>query len=313
MASSSQSSPDICAALHPHPLSSVAFVDTHVHHHAVAEKFCVEVQDLRARFPLNFDKCVNVLCDVADIENEVLFQTLVDIDWMTLSLGVHPQQAKDYTDELEAKIEMTMSHPKVVAWGEIGLDYYYDNSPSAQLFDRVRKRRDIQGIVFAKQIRAAVRCNKPIVVHTREAEDDTWDLMKEHIPENWFIHVHCFTSSPELAEKLVAHFPNLYIGITGVVTYKSAENTQKVARDLPLERILLETDSPYMVPAQVNARKRSAEERVKICHSGYIPYVAEKVAKLRGIELDEVLKVCTANARRIYGLAILDAEAPQTT
>ncbi|EDR07051.1 uncharacterized protein LACBIDRAFT_328338 [Laccaria bicolor S238N-H82] len=118
------------------------------------------------------------------------------------ALGVHPHDAKHYTDAVEKDILEAMTHPRCVALGEIGLDYHYDNSP-----------RDVQRNVFRRQLKHAVRLGKPLVIHTREAEEDTEKILKE-VPKDYKIHVHCFSDSPEFAARLLAHFPNLYIGIT---------------------------------------------------------------------------------------------------
>lgn len=151
--------------------------------------------------------------------------------------------AKDYTDEIEAQLEQAALHPSNVGIGECGLDYHYNNSPSL-----------IQQSVFARQIRLAVRLGKPLTVHTREADDDCWRILCEELPVEWKVHVHCFTDSPSFAAKLLDRFPNLMIGVTGVATFSSNENTRTVVKEMvkrspnaPL-RIVLETGAGIQPP-----------------------------------------------------------------
>ncbi|CAJ0627241.1 7862_t:CDS:2 [Entrophospora sp. SA101] len=132
-------------------------------------------------------------------------------------------------------------------------------------------------------------------------EEDTWNIMTEHIPKEWKIHVHCFTDTPKFAEQLLGYFPNLFIGITGVVTFGSARNTQQVVISTPLNRLLLETDAPYMVPSKLNRNKKS-HLKVTVCHSGMIPFVAEKISQLKNIDIDTVMKTIRENTRNMYGI-----------
>src|SRR5690606_38958113 len=132
--------------------------------------------------------------------------------------------------------------------------------------------RDRQREVFARQVEVAVAAAKPLVVHTREAEADTMLLMRERVPRDWPVHVHCFTSSTSLAESLLADFPNLYIGFTGIVTFKNAGDLRETVRRVPVERILVETDGPWLAPEP---------HRGKPAHPGHIPLVIAKLAELK--------------------------------
>ncbi|KAG8721029.1 hypothetical protein FRC09_008588 [Ceratobasidium sp. 395] len=193
-------------------------------------------------------------------------------------MGVHPHEAKHYNDEVEAEIKAAMKHERNVGWGEIGLDFHYDNSP-----------RDVQKSVLIRQIKCAIELGKPLTIHTREADEDIYEILTTHVPKEWKIHIHCFTDSVELAEKLLAYFPNLYIGITGVITYATNLNTAQVIRNLikagpnptdptrsPL-RIVLETDAPYMTPANFTKTQQTALG-LKTNARGMIPWIAEFVA-----------------------------------
>ncbi|KAF5322647.1 hypothetical protein D9619_000245 [Psilocybe cf. subviscida] len=221
-------------------------------------------------------------------------------------LGVHPHEAKSYTPAVEQDIITALSHPRNVGLGEIGLDYHYTLSPP-----------DVQQHVFETQLKLAIANNKPITVHTREAEDDTERILKKVVPKEWKIHVHCFTDSPAFAQRLQEWFPNLYIGITGVITYTTNTNTADAIRDMvrgaadpsppsnssltsgksPL-RILLETDAPYMVPSNLYGSlpawnpntddkeqdkkdsKEMSRKKLALCHTGMLPWTAEFVAEV---------------------------------
>ncbi|KIK62357.1 hypothetical protein GYMLUDRAFT_242545 [Collybiopsis luxurians FD-317 M1] len=230
-------------------------------------------------------------------------------------MGVHPHEAKLYNDEVEADILEAMNHPRCVGWGEMGLDYHYDNSP-----------RDIQQEVFARQLKQAVKLNKPLTIHTREANDDTERILKEIVPKDHPIHIHCFTDSPDFGQRLLDHFTNLCIGITGVVTFATNEDTPTIIRRMaasstpsasPL-RILLETDAPFMVPANIYSSLYNTPngnelkgKRIPLSHSAMVPWTADFVADLvnnkdgaegEKVDSDWVLRIARDNARRIYGV-----------
>jgi len=212
-------------------------------------------------------------------------------------MGVHPHEAKSYTNDVEKDILESMAHPRNVGWGEIGLDYHYDNSP-----------RDVQREVFSRQLRHAVRLGKPVTVHTREADEDTERILKAEVPKDHKIHVHCFTDSPDFAQRLLDHFPNLYIGITGVITFSSNENTSNLVRQMfaqsPSPRVILETDAPFMVPANIYGSLPEIKGRLPLCHTAMIPWTAEVVATVagEGWDIDRVLELGKINAHSVYGI-----------
>lgn len=226
-------------------------------------------------------------------------------------MGVHPHEASLYNDDVETDILEAMAHPRCVGWGEIGLDYHYDNSP-----------RDIQQAVFVRQLQHAVRLGKPLTIHTREAEEDAEHILKEHVPKDHRIHIHCYTDSPEWAARMLDHFPNLFIGVTGVITYSTNLNTSAVIRWLvqhptpsqrsPL-RIVLETDAPFMVPSNIYATPalKEVKGRLPLSHTAMIPWTAAFVAvvarEAAGDSGDEwtitqVLCEARENARTMYGV-----------
>jgi len=201
---------------------------------------------------------------------------------MVGAFGIHPHEASKWSPEVQAQFESAMSHPHVVAWGECGLDYFYDNSP-----------RDKQKVVFAEQMALAVKHKKPLVVHTRDAEEDTIVLMKQHLPADWIVHIHCCTSSRAMIEPLMEYFPNLYVGFTGVITFPTAANVRDTLDAVPLERLLLETDGPFMAPLPF---------RGAVAHPGHVPFTAEKMAEVKGVPVAEVFAAVRKNTRAVYGI-----------
>ncbi|KDN35031.1 hypothetical protein RSAG8_11918, partial [Rhizoctonia solani AG-8 WAC10335] len=324
--------------------------DTHTHLHSTFEAYRKEYPEgrystipefVKGYYGRNVDQPahVHVWCEAPVLVNE--WRQLADSaltpesraeKWGDIEyhfvMGVHPHEAKNYTDEVEAQILEAMKHERNVGWGEMGLDYHYDNSP-----------RDVQKQVFIRQLEQAIKLGKSLTIHTREANDDIWNILSTHVPKEWKIHIHCFTDSPDLAKKLLDHFPNLYIGITGVITYATNENTSAVVRMLasspPIDpsrsplRILLETDAPYMVPSNLTKHQQQtfglkSNARMPLCHAGMIPWTAEFVAKEAnqglvdqvvkevesGAEVGErkvwtaaeVMKIARENARHVYGV-----------
>lgn len=191
--------------------------------------------------------------------------------------GVHPEDAgdlpPDYLQQLEA---LCTSSPKVKAVGEIGLDYHYEDMAP----------KEVQREVFARQIELANRLRLPVIVHDREAHGDTMELLARHRPQGV---VHCFSGSVEMMREVVKL--GMYVGLGGAVTFKNARVPVEVAREVPLERLLLETDAPYMAPAPFRGKR---------CDSSLIRYTGERIAGLRGIPLDELLCITEANAARLF-------------
>lgn len=259
----------------------IRYIDTHCHLDQILERMNLEsFGALRAaHFDAGFEACITISCDPESIGPAL---ALAENDGVYAAFGIHPHDSKHYTPELEARLGEALKHPKCVAYGEIGLDYHYDLS-----------EREVQSRVFARQIEVAVAAGKPLIIHTREAEEDTLALMKERVPRDWPIHVHCFTSSWSLAEGLLAHFPNLHLGFTGIVTFKNSEDLRETARRTPLERMLVETDGPYLAPVP---------HRGKPAHCGHVPLVLEKLAEIKERPLEEVAETLRANAKRLYGI-----------
>lgn len=196
---------------------------------------------------------------------------------LSASVGVHP----DYEDTPEASVEELIrlaQHPKVVAIGETGLDYYRLSEP----LDWQRER-------FRTHIRAAVETKLPLIIHTRNASEDTIRLMQEESAERCSGVMHCFTETKEVAQQALDL--GFYISLSGIVTFKSAQQVQEVATYVPLERLLIETDSPYLAPVPYRGKRNDPS---KVIH------VAEKIAELRGMTVAEVARASTENFYRLF-------------
>lgn len=197
------------------------------------------------------------------------------------SVGIHPHEAETEAADAAKLVELAR-HPKVVGIGETGLDYYYDKSP------REKQREN-----FRAHMRAAAETGLPLIVHTRDADDDTAAMLAEAKRESALTGVlHCFTSSQRLAEQAIDL--GFYISISGIVTFKNAEALRQTVRTIPLERLLVETDSPYLAPVPV---------RGKPCEPAYVAHTAAKVAELKGVGMAELARATSANFFALFGRA----------
>jgi len=203
-----------------------------------------------------------------------------DYENVYAAIGVHPTEAKNSKDEDFELITELANDPKVVAIGECGLDLYWDK-------EFIEKQKE----VFLKQIEIAKTLKKTLIVHDREAHKDTFDLLVENIKDEINVAMHCFSGSYELAKEYIKK--GFYIGIGGVVTFKNAKKLHEIAKNIPLEYILLETDAPYLTPVPFRGKQNEP---------AYVKYVVEEIAKIRKISYDEVARITTANARRVFGI-----------
>ena len=194
------------------------------------------------------------------------------------AVGWHPVDAIDMTDDDLAWIEELAAHPKVVAIGEMGLDYHWDKSP-----------HDIQKDVFRRQIRLAKKVNLPIIIHNRDATEDVIAILEEEQAGEVGGIMHCYSDSAEYVQRCLDM--NFYISLGGPVTFKNASDPKEVAAAVPLDRLLVETDAPYLAP-HPNRGKRN--------EPAYVRLVAEKIAELRGLELSELAEATTENAFRLF-------------
>lgn len=191
--------------------------------------------------------------------------------------GIHPEEADGICDDDYSLIKELLTHEKCVAVGEIGLDYHYDFVPRNQQIE-----------VFEKQIKIALEYDLPIIVHDREAHGDTMKLLRKYKPKGV---LHCFTGSVETAKEVVSL--GMYIGIGGAVTFKNARVPVEVAEYLPTDRLLLETDCPYMSPVPMRGKRNN---------SSYIQYTAEKIAEIKGLDAQYIVDISNENARRLFNI-----------
>lgn len=249
--------------------------DTHVHLNA--EQFNNDLEDVIARAKeRNVEKMVVVGFDEPTINRAM--ELVEKYDFMYASVGWHPVDAIDMTDEHLAWIEELAGHPKVVAIGEMGLDYHWDKSP-----------KDIQKEVFRRQIRLARKVNLPIIIHNRDATEDVVTILKEESVEEVGGIMHCFTGSIEVAKQCMDM--NMYISFGGPVTFKNAKKPKEVATEIPLDKLLIETDCPYLTPHPYRGKRNEP---------AYVSYVAEQIAELKGISYDELAKHTTENALKLF-------------
>jgi len=192
--------------------------------------------------------------------------------------GVHPSDTEELDEGQFARLKELSLFEKVVAVGEIGLDYYWDNV-----------ERGVQKFWFARQLDLAREIKKPVIIHSRDAAKDTFDIMKEKNAQEIGGVIHCYSYSPEMALDYVKM--GFYIGIGGVVTFQNGKKMKEVVEAVPMENILLETDSPYLSP-EPNRGKRNT--------SLNLPYVAQKIAEIKGISYDEVVRITSENAKKMY-------------
>lgn len=228
------------------------------------------------------DLVVNIGADLVSSKSSVFLAENNERIYATV--GVHPHDAKTYNQDVEDQLEMLSGREKVVAIGEIGLDYYYDFSP-----------REIQKEVFWKQLELAKRVKMPVVIHSRDADQDTMDILKQAKKENpdLICLIHCYSGSVEMMREYVKM--GFYIALGGATTFKNAKTPKKVAMEVPIENLLLETDSPYMTP-EPNRGKRNEPK--------YVRLVAEQIANLRGMDVEEVISLTDKNTLDFYGIAL---------
>lgn len=201
-------------------------------------------------------------------------------DFIYACIGWHPVDAIDMTDDDLIWIEELSSHPKVIALGEMGLDYHWDKSP-----------KEIQKKVLRKQIRLAKKVKLPIVIHNREATNDILQILKEENAAEVGGIMHCFSGSVEVAKECLDL--NFYISLGGPVTFKNAKKPKEVADAVPLDKLLIETDCPYLAPHPYRGKRNEP---------GYVKLVAEQIAEIKGVTFEEVAEATMKNAKKLFGI-----------
>ncbi len=255
------------------------FVDSHCH---LNYKGLVEDQAAvlgRAR-AAGVSKMLNISTRAS--EWDAVIATAEREDDVMASVGIHPHEADIHPDVETGTLVQKAKHPRVVAIGESGLDYYYDHS------DRARQRDS-----FRSHIAAARETQLPLIVHTRDAEDDTYDILAEEMGKGAYpALIHCFTASKAFADKVLAL--GLYVSISGIVTFKNARELQEAAKSIPLDRLLIETDSPFLAPVPHRGRP---------CEPAFVADTARFLATLRGEPLETLAAATSANFYTLFAKA----------
>ena len=273
-------------------------IDTHVHYDD--EAFDADREELIGSLQENN---IGIVIDIGSTKESLpKIRSLMDrYDFVYGAMGLHPDEIGDLTDELLGELREDMKNPKVLAVGEIGLDYYWN-----------KEEQELQKAAFRKQINLALECGKPVVIHSREAAADTLDILREMYGKGslWeALHgsaptvpgvssgpterkgvMHCYSYSAELA-RIYTRELGFYLGIGGVVTFKNAKKIKEVVADTPLEYIILETDCPYLAPVPYRGKRNC---------SLYLPYVVQAIAELKGVSPEEVERITEENARRLF-------------
>lgn len=255
------------------------YVDTHVHLNA--EQYNDDLEEVIERaLAADVKKMVVIGFDRPTIKRAISLSE--QYDFIYAVVGWHPVDAIDCTEEDLNWIEELATHEKVVAIGETGLDYYWDKSP-----------KDVQQEIFRKQIQLAQRVELPIVIHNRDATEDVIRILKEEKAEKTGGVMHCFGGSVETANICIDM--NFMISLGGPVTFKNAKKPKEVAAEIPLEWLLIETDAPYLAPHPHRGKRNEPS---------LVPLVAEEIARLKNVSVDEVARATTDNAIRFYRLPV---------
>jgi TatD DNase family protein len=253
------------------------FIDTHAHLNH--ERFYGEVpQAIERARSAGVTTIVNVAFDMPSGWKAV--ELAEEYEGLWAVVGLHPHDAKDCTPALLDEVAQMMALEHVVGIGEAGLDFYYDNSPRPQ-----------QKAVFAEFVQMAAATGKPLVVHSRDAEQATLEVLDAHLKPGQKVVMHCFGADANFARNCIAR--GFLMGVAGTVTFPNAKALQQVIQKAPIEHLILETDCPYLAPQARRGRRNEPS---------FIPLIAEFVAQLRGITVEEIAAATTANARAFYGI-----------
>jgi len=266
----------------------MALTDTHAH--LGDERYRDDIDEvlLRAR-EAGLTRIILASSDMEDSRESVRIACEKNSPELELwcMVGVHPHEAKNYTDESESRLRSWLSDRasnRIVALGEIGLDYHYDLSP-----------REVQKSVFRRQLDIACEMDLPVVLHEREAVQDTMAILKEYRTAGRLRAlpgvVHCFSGSEEIAEKLFSY--GFFLGFDGPITFKNSRKAPEVIRMAPSDRLLIETDSPYLTPVPFRGRRNEPS---------YVKYVLETMAEIKGLSPEQMEEITTDNARRLFGI-----------
>lgn len=224
------------------------------------------------------EKVVNISANIQGVKDTL--ELLRQYPFIYGALGVHPSETEELNEEVMTWLEEMAGRPKVVAVGEIGLDYHWEEPG-----------KEIQKHWFVRQLHLARKVHLPVVIHSRDAAKDTLDIMKEEKAEEIGGVIHCFSYGTEMAREYLSM--GFYLGIGGVVTFTNAKKLKEVVNMAPMDRIVLETDCPYLAPVPNRGKRNSSLN---------LPYVIDAISQLKGISPEEVIAVTEENAKKLYGL-----------
>lgn len=251
------------------------FFDTHAHYDSGA--FNADRFEILDSLPgSNVGLIVDPGCDL--ISSKAAIELSNRYEFVYAAVGWHPEDMDKLSDEAYAEMEKLAEHPKCVAIGEIGLDYYWDAS-----------HKEEQKALFRRQIELALKLNKPVIIHDREAHGDSFDIVCDY-PELGGVF-HCYSGSVEMAQELLKR--GWYLGFDGPITYKNARKALEVLESCPLDRIVIETDSPYLTPVPNRGKRNDSRQ---------LEFVAAKIAEVKGISPEEIADITMANGRRLFGI-----------
>lgn len=249
--------------------------ETHAHYEDTA--FDEDRKELLESLPKNnIEYVVNISSGIRTVEQSI--ELAESYEYIYASVGIHPSDSMHLDDEKFLWLKEKAKHPKVVAIGEIGLDYYWDTPD-----------RKTQQTWFARQMEMAKEIDKPLVIHSRDAANDTYNMMKEAKADEIGAIIHCFGYGVEQARQYLNM--GFYLGIGGVVTFSNGRKLKEVVAYAPLEQLVLETDCPYLSPVPYRGKRNS---------SLYLPYIAKEIAKIKNIDYESVIRITNENAKKFY-------------
>jgi TatD DNase family protein len=258
-------------------LSSLGLIDSHAH--IQGSEYASEVEAVVKRAQEAGVERIIVVGGAGELSsNEAAVSLAESHPALYATVGMHPHDAKDVGEQAIEKLKKLTARPKVIAVGEAGLDFYYNHSP-----------QEVQRTVFARFIRMATETQLPLVVHERDAHNDVAQLLRREGGGKVRGVIHCFTGNDEAAKAYLDL--GFYLSFTGIITFKNAQPLRDVVRQVPLERMFVETDSPYLAPVPHRGKRNEP---------AYVRFVAETIAKVKGLALEEVARVTTNNVRELF-------------
>ncbi len=246
-------------------------VDTHCH--IYGEKYREDLDEVLERAEEKLEFMVDIGYDMES--SKISVEMANKYPFIYATVGFHPTDIDGYNEEAEKELLNLAQNPKVLAIGEIGLDYHW-----------MKAEKEVQKEIFRKQMELAKKVGKPVVIHTRDAMEDTISILDEYKDVEGIIH--CYPGSFESAQKVMDRY---YFGINGVITFKNNNKTKETVAKLPLERIILETDAPYLTPVPYRGKRNEP---------AHVYYVAKEIAERKGVGIEEVIKITSENAKKAY-------------